>query len=168
VSTPYDQPAQDPAAIARYAPDPAEVKKANRFNKVARRVLASPLHPLLSRRLMLISVTGRKTGTIYTTPVAYTADGGHLLIAAGGRWRHNLAAQPEVTVVLRGKTLHYRASVTSDDDYEAQVATMATLNPTWARYTAIELGPDGQPTRASIARARARGLMLVTLAPSQP
>jgi deazaflavin-dependent oxidoreductase (nitroreductase family) len=140
VSTPNDRSAHDPAA--RYAPDPAEARRVSRFNKVAR-VLTSPLHPLLSRRLMLISVTGRKTGAIYTTPVAYAADGGHLLIAAGGRWRHNLATEPEVTVVLRGETVHYRASVTRDDEYEAQLATMAVLNPTWARYTAIELGPDG-------------------------
>jgi deazaflavin-dependent oxidoreductase (nitroreductase family) len=168
VSTPDDRLAKDPAANARSAPGPAQDKRTNRFNKVARRVLASPVHPLLSKRLMLIRVTGRKTGTVYTTPVAYAADGGHLLIAAGGRWRHNLTAEPEVTVVLRGKTLRYHASVIRDDDYEAQLATMATLNPTWARFTAIALGPDGRPTPAAIAEARAHGLMLVTLAPIRP
>lgn len=168
MSTSDDRLAKDPAAIDRHASGPAKTRSTNRFNKVARRVLTSPVHPLLSKRLMLISVTGRKTGTVYTTPVAYAADGGHLLIAAGGRWRNNLTAEPEVTVVLRGKTLRYRASVTRDDDYEAQLATMAALNPTWARYTAIALGPDRRPTREAIDEARARGLMLVTLTPIRP
>jgi deazaflavin-dependent oxidoreductase (nitroreductase family) len=168
VSTPNHQSAQDPAATARYADDGPQVQQTNKFNKVARFLLSSPLHPLLSKKLLLISVTGRKTGAIYTTPIAYAQQDTHLLIAAGGRWRLNLAARPEVTVRLRGKNRRYRASITRDEDYDAQLSTMGSLNPTWAKYTEIELGSDGRPTLAAIASARARKIMLVTLAPVQP
>jgi deazaflavin-dependent oxidoreductase (nitroreductase family) len=166
---PDHRPAKLPDSGAPHAPGAAELQRGNRFNKIARLILTSPLHRLLSKRLILISVTGRKTGTIYTTPVAYAADGGKLLIAAGGSWRHNLTAQPDVTVLLRGKTLRYHASVVRDGHcYQALLAKMAALNPTWARYTAIELGPGGQPTSAAVAEARARGLALATLTPIRP
>jgi hypothetical protein len=33
--------------------------------------LRSPLHGLLSNGMMLLTVTGRKTGKKYTTPVGY-------------------------------------------------------------------------------------------------
>jgi deazaflavin-dependent oxidoreductase (nitroreductase family) len=163
-------PAPARAIRAPYAPGSAEMRRVNRFNKVARRILRSPLHRVLSKRLMLISVTGRKTGKIYTTPVAYAQDGDHLLIAAGGRWRENLSARPRVTVVLRGRSSSYRASaVRGDQDfYQARLAQMATLNPAWARYSGLELDSNGQPTSAAIAQARARGLILVTLEPTQP
>lgn len=161
--------ASTPASQEPYTPGSPTMRRVNRFNKVARRILRSPLHRVLSKRLMLISVTGRKTGKIYTTPVAYAQDGDHLLIAAGGRWRENLSARPQVTVVLRGRPSSYRASVVrSDQDYQGRLVQMATLNPAWARYSGVELDANGQPTSAAIAQARARGLMLVTLAPMQP
>ena len=34
-------------------------------------VLRSPFHGMLSNGMMLITVTGRKTGKAYTTPVGY-------------------------------------------------------------------------------------------------
>jgi deazaflavin-dependent oxidoreductase (nitroreductase family) len=115
---------------------------------------------------MLISVTGRKTERTYTTPVAYVEDAGQLLIAAGGRWRENLKSRPDVRVVLRGKSLSYRASIVSDErEYGRHLDRMATLNPTWARYSGLELSSDGRPTGTATERARARGLTLVKLQP---
>jgi hypothetical protein len=41
-------------------------------------VLHSPFYGLLSNGMMLITITGRKTGTKYTTPVGYYRDGEYL------------------------------------------------------------------------------------------
>ena len=60
------------------------------FNPVARLVLQTPLHPLMSGRMMLLSFTGRKTGRTYTTPVSYVREGNSLLVPGGGAWWRNL------------------------------------------------------------------------------
>ena len=43
-------------------------------------VLRSPLHGMLSNGMMLITVTGSKTGKKYTTPVEYFLEDDHLLV----------------------------------------------------------------------------------------
>ena len=56
------------------------------FNPVARFLLATPFHSLMSGRLMLLSFTGRKTGRLYTRPVSYVRVGDSLLVPGGGSW----------------------------------------------------------------------------------
>jgi len=56
------------------------------FNPVTRFLLATPLHSLMSGRLMLLSFTGRRTGRSYTTPVSYVRLGDSLLVPGGGGW----------------------------------------------------------------------------------
>ena len=64
-------------------------------NPVVRAVLSSPFHPLLSRNLALITVTGRRTGRRYTFPVGYRQDGDRVLINVGLARAQTLVAQPE-------------------------------------------------------------------------
>ena len=65
------------------------------FNPVARFLLATRLHSLMSGRLMLVSFTGRKTGRSYTTPVSYVRVGDSLLVPGGGAWWKNLEVGPQ-------------------------------------------------------------------------
>lgn len=55
-------------------------------------VLRSPLHGILSKGMMLITVTGRKTGKKYTLPVEYfEADGFLWIVTSRDRtWWRNL------------------------------------------------------------------------------
>src|SRR6266566_2085486 len=64
------------------APPP---KNVIRFvNPVARAQLRSPMHRLLSEDLMLLTVTGRKTGRTYTSPVGrHESHDGTLVLSAG-------------------------------------------------------------------------------------
>jgi deazaflavin-dependent oxidoreductase (nitroreductase family) len=54
---------------------------------------------------MLISVTGRKSGRTYTTPVNYVREGDELTVLSrrGRAWWRNLADPAPVLVQLRGK-----------------------------------------------------------------
>ena len=52
-------------------------------NPVVRAVLRSPLHPLLSRSLALITVTGRRSGRRHPVPVGYRRHGDRVLINVG-------------------------------------------------------------------------------------
>ena len=70
-------------------------------------VLRSPFHGLLSNGMMLLTVTGRKTGKKYTTPVGYYREGGYLwIITSRDRtWWKNLRGGAEVGLLLRREPL---------------------------------------------------------------
>lgn len=55
-------------------------------------VLRSPLHGMLSNGMMLITITGRKTGKTYTTPVGYYVEGETLWVITSRerKWWRNL------------------------------------------------------------------------------
>jgi hypothetical protein len=52
-------------------------------NPLVRLVLRSPLHRLASRRLALITYTGRRSGRLYTIPVGYEMAGLQVRINVG-------------------------------------------------------------------------------------
>ncbi len=88
-------------------------------NPVVRAVLSSPLHPLLSRSLALITVTGRRSGHRYTLPVGYRQDGDRVLINVGWperkRWWRNLRDPDQVEMRIRGTRRTGRALARGDD-----------------------------------------------------
>lgn len=66
-------------------------------------VLRSPIHGILSSGMMLLTVTGRRTGKKYTTPVGYYEEDGFLwVITSRDRtWWKNLRGGAEVDLLLR-------------------------------------------------------------------
>ena len=52
-------------------------------NPVVSAILRSPIHGMLSRRVMLLTVRGRRTGTWYTVPVGYVRQDGALDVLVG-------------------------------------------------------------------------------------
>lgn len=93
-------------------------------------------------RLLLLTTTGARSGQPRTTPVAYSTDGDHLVIAAskGGSptnpdWYFNLLAHPVVTVELGTERFQARASVVTDGhERERLYARHAELMPGFADY----------------------------------
>ena len=68
-------------------------------------LLQSPLHGLLGAKFMLITVTGRKTGRTYTTPVNYVREGDTLTVISrkNRTWWRNLSEAAPVFVRIKGK-----------------------------------------------------------------
>ena len=68
-------------------------------------VLRSPFHRMLSNGMMLITVTGRKTGRTYTTPVGYYQEDGNLwvLTSRDRTWWRNLQGGRQVKLLLKRK-----------------------------------------------------------------
>ena len=92
-------------------------------------------------RLLLLTTTGAKSGQPYTIPVAYSTDGGHLVVLAskGGAptnpdWYHNLLANPIVTVELGTEQFQAKATVTQGAERERLFAQHAALMPGFAEY----------------------------------
>lgn len=52
------------------------------FNPLTRSILRSPLHWGMSRRLLLITFPGRKSGKLYTAPISYVQHSDTLLLGA--------------------------------------------------------------------------------------
>ena len=71
-------------------------------------VLRSPFHGMLSNGMMLITVTGRKTGKAYTTPVGYYEEGGCLwvLTSLDRSWWRNLQGGANVKLLLKRKSVN--------------------------------------------------------------
>lgn len=73
-------------------------------NRAVSALLRSPLHRLLSRKLLLISFTGRKSGRRFTTPVTYLrSEDGRLAFFSNGGWWKNLAGGAPVTLRIQGR-----------------------------------------------------------------
>lgn len=104
---------------------------ATRLNPAVRWILGSRLHPLLSAGLMLVTVTGRRSGRRTTLPVGYQRHGDTLTVlvskAPRKRWWRNYRAPGPVEVRLRGRMLRGEARVVPGDSAEFREAIEATL-----------------------------------------
>jgi hypothetical protein len=75
-------------------------------NPVVRRLLDSPLHPLLSGRLTVLTYHGHRSGRTFSIPVRYAAmsDGRLVALAVDRRrklWWRSFATPRDATVMLR-------------------------------------------------------------------
>jgi deazaflavin-dependent oxidoreductase (nitroreductase family) len=91
--------------------------------------------------ILLLTVTGAKSGEKRTHPLAYTSDGERMVIIAskGGAptnpaWYHNLVANPVVTVEVGEERFDARASVASGEERERLYDAQATLLPQFNEY----------------------------------
>ncbi len=102
-----------------------------RFNPLISGILRSPFHWLLSPGLLLITVTGRRTGRRYTIPVGYQRDGETLAVMVSEArrkswWRTYLEPAP-VELRLRGRELRGEASVVAPGTVEFRRGAARTL-----------------------------------------
>src|SRR6266498_1607136 len=99
------------------------------LNVPMRVLLRLPFPTPLSRRLMLVSFTGRKSGKAYRQPVSYVQQGDTLLTPGGGRWKSNLRDGQPVRIRLRGRDVLARPELIKDpDEIERLLAVMAARN----------------------------------------
>jgi hypothetical protein len=129
-------------------------------NVPMRRVLQLPFETPISRRLMLLHLTGRKSGRAYRQPVSYVADGDTLLSPGGGNWKHNLRDGEPIWVRLRGRDRRARPEFIRDpNEVERLLLTMITANP---RMTFVPfIGSDGRIDQANLSLAVAHGFCII-------
>jgi deazaflavin-dependent oxidoreductase (nitroreductase family) len=79
-------------------------------------VLRSPFHGMLGG-MMLITVTGRKTGKTYTTPVGYYEEGDYLWVITSRdrKWWRNLQGGADVKLFLKRKPANGFAETVLDE-----------------------------------------------------
>ena len=135
-------------------------------NPIVRALLRSPLHPLLSGSVLLLTYEGKRSGRRYTFPAQYARDGESVYIVAGeaeGKtWWRNLRTGSAVSVRLRGQDLPGRVDMLSGDvDARTRELTIYLKRfPAVAARQGIQQGPD-------IARVAA-GVVLVRITLMMP
>lgn len=100
-------------------PPPAVVLKV--MNPIVTTLLRSPLHRAVSRNLMLLHVTGTKTGRMYVVPVGRHEVNGRLLVSAGGAWRRNLKNGADLDVTLDGRRRPAHGVLVEDPQEVAEI-----------------------------------------------
>lgn len=133
---------------------------------VMRTLLRSPLHRLLSGKLLVITVIGRKTGHVYANPVGYAESGGTLLIGTAASWRRNLRPGEPVRITWRGRDRLADWEVISGEREIAEpYRVILAQNATHGRFAGIELDADGNINREQLRAALGRGTVVVRLRP---
>ena len=117
---------------------------ASRVNPLVTAVLRSPVHWILSFGLMLITVTGRRTGRRYTIPVGYQRDGVVLTIlvseAPKKQWWRNFHAPAPVELHVQGRTVPGTAALIPPGSSEFRARAEETLRrlPWMGRVFGVE------------------------------
>ena len=91
--------------------------------------------------ILLLTTTGRKSGTQHTTPLIFGEDDGRYLIVGsrGGaethaQWYLNLRKNPEVGVQVKGDKFKARARAADDSEKPALWQTMTKIWPAYDDY----------------------------------
>jgi deazaflavin-dependent oxidoreductase (nitroreductase family) len=127
-------------------------------------VLRSPFHGMLSNGMMLITITGRKTGKTYTTPVGYYVEGEYLWVVTSRerKWWKNLQGGAQVNLLLKRKPVNGIADIELDEKaVEARMYEYLRHVPQAAKPMKIRV-EDGKPNPADIA-ATAKDRLFVNI-----
>jgi hypothetical protein len=164
------QPAQ-PAESAQPAGQPQRVDAATMrrrsrifraVNVPMRAVLSLPFPTPLSKNLMLVRYTGRKSGRVYRQPLSYARDGAALLTPGGGRWTLNMEGGRPVQIRLRGRDVAAQPELVREPgEVERLLDVIVRENPPAARYIPLPRLPDGRLEPTALAAAIDHGFAIV-------
>jgi deazaflavin-dependent oxidoreductase (nitroreductase family) len=133
------------------------------YNALMSWLLRSPLHGMLSKGIILITVTGRKSGRKYTTPVNFVREGKMLWVTSLRQrtWWRNLMGGAPVSVLLAGRELKGRGEALTDEKaVRESLRTYLQKYPQYAKYFGVKFDPAGQPDPNDLARTAQERLMI--------
>ncbi len=91
--------------------------------------------------LLLLTVTGRRSGKTHTIPVAYVQYNGEYLISASAAgadknpvWFSNLASEPEAKIEVMGKTYSVRTTITTGEERDRLYELFKAQGSNFAEY----------------------------------
>ena len=124
-------------------------------NKAMKFVLRSPMHNLVSKTVLLITFTGRKSGKSYTTPVSYSKTGDHVSIFTHATWWKNLCCVAPVKLRLQGREFQGLAEPVADDKRSIATGLAAHLRkvPSDARYYGVTFDEHKNPRTEEVEMA---------------
>ena len=131
-------------------------------NVPMRRALALPFSTPLSKRLMLVYLTGRRSGRSYRQPVSFVKDGDLLLTPGGGNWKLNLSPGRAERARLDGRDVSVRPDLIDDvDEVDEALMKMTAVSPRTATFIPVAQREDGHFDRDELLNAVAHGFRIV-------
>ncbi|MGA2503830.1 MAG: nitroreductase/quinone reductase family protein [Anaerolineales bacterium] len=133
------------------------------YNPLMIWLLKSPLHGLVSKNLMLVTISGRKSGKLITTPVNYQRSGKTLWVVSwrDRKWWRNLRGGGDARVWLAAKAVEGRGQVIEEEKaVEQSLFDYYRRAPKTAKYVQIGLNAAGQPIPADCQRAAQKMVMI--------
>ena len=124
-------------------------------NTTMKFILRSPIHGIVSKSILLIRFTERKSGRTYTTPVSYSQTGDQVRIFTHADWWKNLRSGAPVVLRLRGRELNGLAEPVAADKHAVAASLAAHLRnvPSDARYYGVTFDEAGTPRADEVAKA---------------
>lgn len=125
------------------------------LNTTMKFILRSPFHSLVSKTILLITFSGRKSGKDYTTPVSYSQSGEQVSIFTHAGWWKNLRGGAPVKLRLQGRELEGLAEPVAEDKQAVAAGLADHLRkvPFDARYYGVTLDDQGNPNEAEVVKA---------------
>jgi len=121
------------------------------FNPIMIWLLKSPLHGMIDKGIMLVTLTGRKSGKTISTPVNVHRDGNTLWVISWRerKWWRNLRGGANLKVLLAGRTMDGTGQVIEEEQAVAKsLFDYYRKAPGAAKYVQINLDAAGQPVHA--------------------
>src|SRR3989440_5407160 len=91
--------------------------------------------------VLLLTMTGARSGRTMTKPLVYTTDGDRLVVIASfagapkhPAWYHNLLAHPEATVEVGNERFRVKATVTAGEERQRLFDRQAAQMPMFVEY----------------------------------
>lgn len=89
------------------------------MNPLMKALLYSPFHGRISKSLMLLSFTGRKSGKKFTTPVGYLRQSNLIIVFTHSSWWKNMIGGAPVSMRIQGKNIN-GVAIPVDDPVETK------------------------------------------------
>lgn len=154
------------STITRNIP-PAGLVRA--INPGARLLLRSPMHGLLDQTVLVLHVTGRKTGRRYDIPIGYTSIEDRLILVTVDGWRINLRGGADVEVTRHGRRLPMHAMLDEEPASVAVTYDSVIQRLGWeqaSRQLGIKTSHGRRPTLLELrVAAQKDGWSVITLTP---
>lgn len=131
-------------------------------NQAMKLVLRSPVHGMVSKSVLLITFTGRKSGKTYTTPVSYSQTGDQIYIFTHAGWWKNLLSSAPVTLRIQGRDLQGLVEPVAEDKGAVAAGLSQHLRevPSNARYYGVTFDDHGNPRAEEVEQAAQTAVMI--------
>lgn len=128
------------------------------MNAVPRLLLRSPLHGLMSGKVLLLGFAGRRSGRRYTTPMSYVLVEDQVLMSTEAPWWKNLVGGVPVEMRLRGEDRSGVAEAVVDEEGAAEVLkTILHHYPEYRRFVGVTVDENGRPDEETLLAAARKG-----------
>ena len=134
------------------------------LNRVMKLMLRSPMHGMVSKTVLLITFTGRKSGKTYTTPVSYSQFDDQVYVFTHATWWRNLRRGVPITLRLRGREVQGLAEPVAEDKQAVAAGLIAHLRkvPSDASFYGVTFDDHKNP-RADEAEKAAQTVVMIRI-----